>query len=223
MKLKKHDFIELEYTGKLDDGTIFDTTNKDDAQKSGLNPKAKYGPVTICLGENHILPGIEEQIIGGEPKSFDVTLEPDKAFGRKDAKLLKLVPMKAFKSQEVQPFPGLEVNMDNNYGTIRSVSGGRVIVDFNHPLASRTLHYSVKVNKQVTDVLEKAKALFKNEMQLADIPLEIKEKTLVIDEDKFPKEVLDALKKRVTELVPEITDVVLKKDFKESNKTTDQK
>ena len=60
-------------------------------------------------------------------------------------------------------------------------------------------------------------------MQLADIPLEIKEKTLVIDEDKFPKEVLDALKKRVTELVPEITDVVLKKDFKESNKTTDQK
>ena len=33
----------------------------------------------------------------------------------------------------------------------------------------------------------------------------------------------DALKKRVTELVPEITDVVLKKDFKESNKTTDQK
>jgi FKBP-type peptidyl-prolyl cis-trans isomerase 2 len=217
--MKKHDFVEIEYTGKLDDGTVFDTTDAATAKEAGLDSQtAVFGPAVICVGENHILPGLEVSFMDKKPGKFNVTLPPDKAFGKKDAKLLKLMPMRAFKGQDVQPFPGLEVNIDNNFGIVRSVSGGRVIVDFNHPLSSKTLHYDLTVNKIVTDTLLKAKSLFKNELQINDDILELNDSVLVIKEDKFPAEVVDAVKKRIMEIIPEIKDVVLQKEVKAAAK-----
>jgi len=209
MKLKKHDFIEIDYTGRFEDDTVFDTTNVDAAKAAGLDKNNKIAPAVICLGEGHVLQGIEEALIGKEPGSFNVVLPPEKAFGKKDAKLLKLMPMKVFRKQEIQPFPGLEVNIDEMYGIVRTVSGGRVIVDFNHPLSGKTLKYDLKVNRVVTDTLEKAKSVFKNELGITDDIFELKEGVLTIKEPKFPKEVLDNVKKRVIELVPEIKDVKL--------------
>lgn len=223
-KMKKHDFVEIEYTGYLEDGAVFDTTDEDTAKKNDLfNENAKFGPAVICIGEKHVLPGIEKAITGKNPGKFNIELEPEDAFGKKDAKLLKLMPMKLFRKENVNPVPGLEVNIDNMYGTVRSVSGGRVIVDFNHPLAGRKIKYDLKVNKVIEDTLTKAKAVLKNELNILDMKLELIKKTLLIDEDKFPEEVLQNLEKRMTELVPEITKVVLKKDFEEPAKKNSAK
>lgn len=210
--MKKHDFIKIDYTGKLEDGSVFDTTDADTAKQAGLgNENSKFGSVTICLGENHILPGIEELMIKQEQKEYDITLDPENAFGKKNAKLLKLMPMKVFRKQKIQPFPGLEVNIDNQFGIVRSVSGGRVIVDFNHPLSGRKLIYNVKFHGVVTDVLEKAKSVFKNELNIIDDILEVRGTKLIIKEEKFPLEVLENVKIRVLELVPEIKDVGIAK------------
>ena len=214
MKLKKHDFIEIEYTGKLEDGTVFDTTDEKVAKDAGIHrDNATFGPSIICLGENHVLKGIEDTIIGNEPGKFDVNLTPEQAFGKKNTKLLKLLPMKVFRKENITPFPGLEVNVDNTYGIVRTVSGGRIIVDFNHPLAGRKLKYDVKVNKIIKDTLEKAKSIFKNELNIVDSKLELIDKKLIIDEN-IPKDVLDGIEKRVLELVPEIKGVALKKEVK---------
>ena len=214
MKLKKHDFIEIEYTGSMEDGTIFDTTNEKVAEQAGLQREnAKFGAAVICLGENHVLKGIEDAIIGKEPGKFEVNLTAEQAFGKKNPKLLKLLPMKVFRKENIQPFPGLEVNVDNTYGIVRTVSGGRIIVDFNHPLSGHNLKYDVKVNKIIKDNLEKAKSIFKNELNITDSKLEIKDNKLIIDEN-IPKDVLDGIKKRVLELVPEIKGVALKKEEK---------
>ncbi len=219
MTYKLKDFVELEYTGKLEDGTVFDTTDEKVGKESGLgNESTVFGPAVICLGEAHIIPGIENKIIGKDPKSFTIELQPEDAFGKKETKLLKLMPMKVFKKQEIQPFPGLEVNIDNNYGTVRTVSGGRVIVDFNHPLSGRVVIYEVKNIKKVTELLDKVKAVFKNELNITDEIIEVKEKKVIINEEKFPKEVLDNVKKRVKELIPEVKDVLLKKDYKPPKK-----
>ena len=214
MKLKKHDFIEIEYTGKLEDGTVFDTTDEKVAKDAGIHrDNATFGPSIICLGENHVLKGIEDTIIDNEPGKFDVNLTPEQAFGKKNTKLLKLLPMKVFRKENITPFPGLEVNVDNKYGIVRTVSGGRIIVDFNHPLAGRKLKYDVKVNKIIKDTLEKAKSIFKNELNIVDSKLELIDKKLIIDEN-IPKDVLDGIEKRVLELVPEIKGVALKKEVK---------
>jgi FKBP-type peptidyl-prolyl cis-trans isomerase 2 len=190
---------------------VFDTTDPETAKKAGMTKEASsLGPVVICLGEKHILPAIEEKIFSSGLGEFKIELAPEQAFGKKNAKLLKLMPLKVFKKQNLNPYPGLEVNMDNAYGIIRSVSGGRVIVDFNHPLSGKNVRYDVKVNKIIEDATVKAKAVFKNEMNIPEIKLEMKEDILHADE-KIPLDVLELLKKRLMELIPEIKDIVLMK------------
>jgi FKBP-type peptidyl-prolyl cis-trans isomerase 2 len=214
MKLKKHDFIEVEFTGMLDDNSVFDTTDEAKAKKAGIaDEKSKFGPVTVCLGESHLIKGLDEHLIGKEPGEFHITLLPENAFGKKDTKLLKLIPMKVFIKEKINPFPGLQVNIDNMYGTVRTVSGGRVIVDFNHPLSGRNVTYDLKVLRIVEDPLEKVKSLLKNELNF-EPKLEINEGVLQIDEE-IPKDALDSLKERILSLVPDIKDVSSKKPKKE--------
>ena len=138
-----------------DDNSVFDTTLKEVAIASNLNKEADYKPVIICVGEGLLLPAIEEGLIGKNFGKFSFELQPDEAFGRKSGKLLKLVPIRVFKQQDIMPYPGLDVNIDGQYGIIRNVSGGRVIVDFNHPLSGRELSYKVEVKRFITNDKEK--------------------------------------------------------------------
>jgi len=158
--IKKGDFIQVDYTGKLtDEGTVFDTTLNDVALNNGLNPSAKYKPVIICVGDGYILQTLEESLIGKEVGKHTFNLPAEAAFGKKNAKLLKLIPIKVFKKQNIMPHVGLEVNIDNAFGIVRTVSGGRVIVDFNHPLSSKNVTYEVDVKKIVTDDKDKLDAI----------------------------------------------------------------
>ena len=66
-KIKKHDFIEIEYTGKLEDGGVFDTTSEKVANENHIhNPQMKYGPVVICIGEHQVLKGIDDFLLDKE-------------------------------------------------------------------------------------------------------------------------------------------------------------
>ena len=207
MKLKKHDFAEIDYTGKLEDGTVFDTTVEEAAKKASLQTEnRKFSPVIICVGERHILEPLDDMILGKDAgESFSLKIDPEKAFGKKSAKLLQLVPMKVFRKEKIAPYPGLEVNVDNRYGIVRTVSGGRVIVDFNHPLSGREVNYEVKINRVVTDNLEKAKAVIRNEMNM-ELECSLEADTLMMKDD-IPEQFLEALKKRIVLLVGEIKDV----------------
>ena len=225
MAIKNHDFIEIDYTGKLEDGTVFDTTDENTAKNAGLSAQqnASFGPVTVCVGENHILKGIEEYLIGKEPGDYEIRLEAEHAFGKKNAKLLRLIPMKIFRKEKINPFPGLEVNIDNAYGIVRTVSGGRVIVDFNHPLSGRAVTYSVNVLGLVNDPLKMAKAVLKNELNAGDLEASMDKDKLMLDE-RIPEEAIDAIKKRILELIPNIRDVLRmkKKEEKSAEKKTDK-
>lgn len=166
--IQTHDFIEVDYTGKLVDGAVFDTTVADVARKNNIfNPKLNYSPVTICLGEKQILPGLDQHLLGKEVgKSFVVTLEAEEAFGKRDVKRVKIVPLTTFKDHKVQPFPGLQIDVDGEMGTITSISGGRVIVNFNHPLAGKQVVYEVKPLRTITSVEEKIKAYVHTTLRL---------------------------------------------------------
>jgi len=188
-KIKIGDFIEIDYTGKLkDDGSVFDTTKKSVAESNGLNKAADYKPAVICVGEGFILSALEEGLVGKEAGKYIFNLTPEQSFGRKSAKLLKLVPLKVFKKQDIMPYTGLEVNIDGMFGLIRSVSGGRIIVDFNHPLSSRDIVYEVEVKRIVTDDKEKLQSI----VQMAGIhydSLSVKDdKAMIVLEHDIPKE-----------------------------------
>ncbi len=213
MKIKDKDFVEIEYTGKIKDlDQVFDTTNEKTAKKEGIyNEKMDYGPTIVCIGEKHLLPGLDNKIKGKETKKeYNFDLKPEEAFGKKSAKLLKLVPAKVFKQQQIQPVPGLEINVDGRPGIIRSVSGGRIIVDFNHPLASKDIDYKIKVNRIIKDPKEKLDALLKIELNMKDLKTELKDGKAIIKKD-FPEELQKNIKKRILDLIPEIKEIKFKK------------
>jgi len=157
MTVKKGDFIEIEYTGRTkEDNHVFDTTSELTAKANTIHsPKTKYGPIIICIGEHDILPGLDANLDGKEVgKSYNIELPPEKAFGKKDAKLVQLIPTNKFRQSNINPFVGLQVNVDGAMGTIKTLGGGRSLVDFNHPLSGRVVVYEIKINKLVTDKKE---------------------------------------------------------------------
>lgn len=203
MAIKKGDFVRVEYTGRLkDEGTVFDTTDAKVAKDAGIfSEKAEYKPITICVGEKHILPGIDEFIEGKDVGEHKVELPAEKAFGKKKAELLQMIPMSMFAEQKIKPVPGLQLNIDGSMGVVKTVSGGRVVVDFNHPLASKEVVYNLKIDKVVTDKKDQVEATLRVLLGLRDPKVELKEKKATITLPKLPPQILTELKKKIEELV----------------------
>lgn len=211
MKLKKGDFIEIDYIAKIkDENKIFDLTKEDVAKKENLYHKEhKYKPIIICLGYNDVIKGLDEELIGKELGEYKIEIKAEKAFGKKTYDLIKLVPNSIFAKENIRPFPGLQVNIEGIIGIVRSVSGGRSLIDFNHPLSGKDLIYEVEVKRIINDVNEKLKSLlelkFGNEVNFslsnnkAVIKLEIE------------KELKDLLIKEIKERITEIKEIEFEK------------
>ena len=176
MAVKEKDFVEVEYTGKVrEDNIIFDTTDEKTAKDNDIYSKdMPYGPVAVCVGTNTLLKGLEDSLIGKEPGSYTVELKPENAFGKKDAKLLKIVSTNIFRKANIDPAPGLQVNIDGALGTIKNVTGGRTIVDFNHPISGKDVVYDVKINRILTDRAEKVKAYVSLQFNLKPESFDVK-------------------------------------------------
>jgi FKBP-type peptidyl-prolyl cis-trans isomerase 2 len=199
MFLEKKDFVEIEFTGRIKDGQVFDSNIKEELEK--LNPKEEAKPIIICLGEGIFLKGVEDFLIGKKVGEYNIELHPENAFGLRNPSLVQVVPSKIFLSQNLNPTPGSVFNLDGRIAKVLSYSGGRVVIDFNHPLAGKYVEYTVKVLRKVDDLNEKIKALislfFKKDLKYS---LENKKITIyaekellnfvLIFKDKF-KELLD--------------------------------
>jgi FKBP-type peptidyl-prolyl cis-trans isomerase SlyD len=156
-KLVNNDFIELEFTG-YKDNDIFDTTNKVEAEKLGLSADVK--PMILSIGNQMVLKGLDDDLVGKElEKKYSIMLSPDNAFGKRNPTLVKTVPIKVFLEKNINPYPGMTVQLDNYVARILSVSGGRVTVDFNNPLAGKDVRYDYIIKRKVTDVNEKINAI----------------------------------------------------------------
>src|SRR3989338_4513746 len=151
--IKKNDFIEVSYTGKTkEENFVFDTTEETVAKEAGIyNPEGKYGTLIICVGQHHLLPGLDKFVEGKDLGNFTVELPPEEAFGKKNAKLIQLIPTSKFNQQRIQPQVGLQVTIDGHLGVIKTVTGGRTLVDFNHPLSGKNVLYEISIKKKITD------------------------------------------------------------------------
>ena len=178
MLIQKKDFIEVEFTGKEKDGRVFDSNVRKELEKINSNSPAK--PFVFCLGEGMFLKAIEDFLIEKKIGKYKIELTPEKAFGQRNSSLIQLIPMKVFKAQNIQPIPGAVFNFDGRPARILTVSGGRVMADFNNPLAGKTVVYDIDVKRKVDDLNEKVKALtdffFRQELKF-----EIKDKKIILE------------------------------------------
>jgi len=161
-KVSKGDIIRFEFDAWIaESGEMFDTTNEATAKEAGIfNEKFKYVPMPILVGGGRIFDGLEEALVGAKVgEDVEVVIPAEKAAGPRDPKLIQTHPVREFLKQNVEPRPGMEVNLNNKVGFIISVSAGRVRIDFNRRFAGMNLKYKFKVLDIISADDEKVKAV----------------------------------------------------------------
>ena len=139
-KVKKGDQVSLEYKGTLADGNVVDSS-------------ANSGPIEFEVGAGKVFPGFDIGVIGmavDETKSL--TLTPSDTYGQLDEKLRHTVKKDALGSG-VDPKPGMVLGMTIERdgaehkipALVTEVNGDDVTIDFNHPLAGKTIEYQLTV------------------------------------------------------------------------------
>ena len=175
--LKKNDFIELEYVGKIkDSGLVFDTNIEKEAKEINLDIKTR--PLIICLGQGMVLPAIDDFLIGKDTGKYSLTLSPEKAFGKRVRDLIKTIPLSVFANQNIKPQPGMVFAFDSLFGKVIS-TGSRVIVDFNNPIAGKEVEYDLNVKRKIEEENEKVKSLILTFFRKS-LEFEIKDRKLII-------------------------------------------
>src|SRR2546422_8147435 len=158
MAARQGDFLLLNYTLKVkESGETVDTTYDTVAKNAHIHSEdTVYRPKFIILGEGWMPKGLEDSLVGLETgKQTTIELTPDKGYGARDPGKMRLVPLRRFREKGIDPIPGGQVELDGRAAVVRAVGAGRVQVDYNHPLAGRTLVYDLSIEKVFEDDADK--------------------------------------------------------------------
>lgn len=136
--IKAGNKIKIEYTGTLDDGTVFDSSSKHNA------------PLEFEVGGKQVIKGFDNAVVGmkkGEEKTF--RLEPADAYGDPNPQLHKQIPRTSL-PQDKEPKAGmiLVIGLPNGMqvpAKIAAVDAESITLDLNHPLAGKALTFKIKV------------------------------------------------------------------------------
>lgn len=143
--VEKGDIISVDYVGKLEDDTVFDTSEKEVALEAGIyNEQREYKPLTFTVGAGQMIKGFDEGVVGmkiGEEKILKIP--PEEAYGEYMEEYAKELPRS---SVNFTPEVGMQLATETGIrGTITNVGEENFVVDFNHALAGKTLTFKVKV------------------------------------------------------------------------------
>jgi peptidylprolyl isomerase len=191
MALQKGNFIIVDYTAKVKETSeVFDTTVEETAKKERLYKEGEiYEPKLIVIGEGWVLKALDESLRTMElGKTTPVEIPPEKAFGARDPEKVRRVPLRRLTDKGVTPSLGMRVEHNGKMATVRTVGGGRVLLDFNPPLAGKTLIYEVTVRKKLRTPKMKIAALIHRRIpavEKAKFRFNIKEEIVSIE---MPKE-----------------------------------
>ena len=160
--ISKGDFLLVDFIGRVKEtNELFDVTVESVAKAEKVySDKIVYKPRLVIAGEGWVIKGLDEEILKlkiPDEKTFE--LPPEKAFGERDPKAIKVMPLREFKKQNIKPYPGMRLRVGSVSATVKNVSSGRVTLDFNSPLAGKTILYTVITRKKLVDLADKVKAL----------------------------------------------------------------
>ena len=187
MSLQKADFILINYSAKVKEtNEFFDTTYEDVAKKEHLKKEGEiYEPKLVVIGEGWVLKVLDDSLTTMEiNKPATVEISADKGFGQRDPEKVKRVPLRQLLAKEINPIVGGRIEYQGKNATVRSIGAGRVLLDFNPPLAGRTLVYEVTVIKKLESNEEKIGALVHRRIPVVEenkFKLAIQDKNLTVD------------------------------------------
>ncbi|MHA1595360.1 MAG: FKBP-type peptidyl-prolyl cis-trans isomerase [Candidatus Baldrarchaeia archaeon] len=191
--VKKGDFVLVDYVAKeKDTGKVFYSTIEEVAKKANIYDENRiYEPELVIVGEGWYVEGFEEGIAGmkeGEGKTFEVP--PEKAYGHRDKRNMKTYNIREFRRRNIDVSVGMVVTIDGKVGVVRNITGGRVLIDFNHPLAGKTIVYEVHVRKILKSLDERIKALVRRrirDLRMEEVDVQISGNAVTI---KLPTRIM---------------------------------
>ena len=170
--MQKGDIVRWEYEGwtlgpKPEENELFETTNERLAKDKDLFKEgAVWGPAPLIIGADRLVKGLEASVLAAEiGKEVEVTIPPSEAHGDRDPKKVEIhslgevLRLPEYRKGEDEPAPGKRIVLGNRAGTIMTVRGGRVRIDFNHELAGKTLKYKYILKSKAEEPLEKVHAM----------------------------------------------------------------
>ncbi|QSG16301.1 FKBP-type peptidyl-prolyl cis-trans isomerase 2 (plasmid) [Halapricum desulfuricans] len=144
--------MTIEYTGRLDDGSVFDTSREEVAEEAGLaetQPDREYTPLTFEVGSGQVIEGLEDALSGMEQSDdFTVEIPPEEAYGEwseervREYDRAELSEMLGGKTPEEGAY--IETQ-EGELAEITAVEDDVVRVDFNPGLAGETLQFDIEV------------------------------------------------------------------------------
>lgn len=137
MQVKKGDTVRVNYTGKFDDGTVFDSSEDRE-------------PLEFTVGEGEVIEGFDESVVGMSPgESKTITVSMEKAYGPHREDRVLAVNRNEF-PPNIEPEVGQQFEIEQPNGmsiavTVTDVSEDAVTLDANHPLAGEDLTFDIQL------------------------------------------------------------------------------
>lgn len=143
------DTVRVDYIGKTEDGVVFDTSIESVAQSNDLYNEARtYQPLEFMLGQGNMILGFERGVLGmkaGETKM--VTIPAVEAYGEPREDLIRELALTNFVEAGITPTVGQEIDFWFGQAKVLEVGEELVKLDFNHPLAGKTLIFEITVQE----------------------------------------------------------------------------
>lgn len=141
MQVENNSKVTIEYEGKFEDGTVFDSTKKDNGQ-----------PLVFVVGSGQVIPGFEKGIIGmNENEEKEIEVEAKDGYGEYREELKKEIPKETLKlDKEVEKGMMLMLGTEDGRkfpARVVDVKDDKITLDLNHPLAGKKLIFKIKVVK----------------------------------------------------------------------------
>ncbi|MFW6011572.1 MAG: FKBP-type peptidyl-prolyl cis-trans isomerase [Desulfosalsimonas sp.] len=136
---QKGDTVKVHYKGKLDDGSVFDSSEGRD-------------PLEFKIGDGNIIPGVEEAVVGMEPEQTkEAMIPPEKAYGEYREEMVIEVDRSQF-PEHINPELGQQLELKQSEGqnvvvTVTNVGEEKVTLDANHPLAGKDLTFEITLQE----------------------------------------------------------------------------
>lgn len=146
---QKGDTVRVDYVGKLENGTVFDTSIQAEAQKAALEPRPSYEPLEFKVGAGQMIAGFDSGVLGmkaGEQKT--VKLLPSQAYGEWSAERVIPIPVANIGNAADIKVGSMLFAQNGAVGRVVEIGNGTnatAKVDFNHELAGKTLIFSIKM------------------------------------------------------------------------------
>lgn len=162
---KTGDKVRVHYTGTLEDGSVFDTSEEPaeqpDNHSCGCSSKADNhkgcgcdsdaaGPMEFVIGAGQLIPKFEEAVIGLEPgQSITVSIPADDAYGQRAEEMVAIIERSEI-PPEISPEPGHQMEVILEDGSpfpvlVTEVTDTTITLDGNHPLAGRDLTFTIRL------------------------------------------------------------------------------